>query len=277
MNDERAKSKSFLTSLIPQPSVIYKASQPVGFIIFLLIIWEILSIYLKIPDYLLPPPSMILLEMVKKYTLLQPHIFYTFYEVIIGFVAAVVIGIFLAILIAYSDFLKGTLYPVLVFLQTTPKIAIAPLFVVWFGFGLLPKIVIAFLICFFPITINMAVGLVLVEPDMLKLVRSYKAKPLQVFRKIRFPNSLPYLFAGMKIAIALAVVGAIVGEFVGSDRGLGYVILLANSELRTSLLFAAIFYLAIMGIALFGFIALLEKLLVPWASSEEIEVHSGGM
>lgn len=258
------------------PSLV-KVLQPLGFVASLILAWEILSVYLEIPDFLLPPPSMILLEMKDKFSLLQLHLLITFYEVIIGFTAAVTIGIALAIAMAYWEFLRNTIFPVLIFLQTTPKVAIAPLFVIWLGFGLLPKIVIAFLICFFPIVLNMSVGLTLVEPDMLRLVRSYKATTWQVFKKIRFPNSLPYLFAGMKIAIPLAVIGAVVGEFVGSDRGLGYIILLANAEMRTQLLFAAIFYLAIMGILLFGLIVLFEKLFVPWASSEEIENYSGGM
>ncbi len=271
------KEKSFFSTWKVEPVAIYKAFQPVGFVIVLLITWEILSDFLEVPDYLLPPPSMILLEMVTKFDLLLPHILFTFKEVLLGFTAAVVIGTFLAILIAHSEFLRNTIYPILVFMQTTPKMALAPLFVVWFGFGLLPKVLVAFLICFFPITINMSLGLIFVEPDMIKLVRSYRARRWQVFKKIRFPNSLPYLFAGMKIGSGLAVVGAIVGEFVGSDKGLGYIILLANSELRTELLFASIFFLSIMGISLFGLLVLLEKLLVPWASLEEIEVHSGGM
>jgi len=253
----------------------YKLLRPVGFIVVLCFAWEIIVVYLQIPAFLLPTPSMIMLEIWENLSFLQPHFFTTFYEVIIGFITAVLIGIFVAILLAYSEFLRSTLLPVLVFLQTTPKVAIAPLFVVWFGFGLLPKVVIAFLVCFFPITINMSVGLTLVEQDVLRLVRSYKATPWQTFRKIRFPNSLPYLFAGMKIAVPLAVVGAIVGEFVGADRGLGYVILLANADLKTELLFAAIFCLAIMGMLLFGAVALLERLLVPWSLSEEIEIHSG--
>jgi NitT/TauT family transport system permease protein len=271
------QKESFIASLVPQPASVLRAAQPIGLILALLTAWEASTVYLEIPDYLLPPPSVILWEMVIKFDLLWPHILVTFYEVIIGFTAALTIGAFLAILIAHSDILRNALYPVLVFLQTTPKMAIAPLFVVWFGFGLLPKVLVAFLICFFPITINMALGLIFVEPEMIRLVRSYRAKTWQVFNKIRFPNSLPYLFAGSKIGSSLAVVGAIVGEFVGSDRGLGYIILLANAELRTQLLFAAIFYLAIMGIALFGALVLLEKIFVPWASLEEIQIHSGGM
>lgn len=271
------RRNSFISDLREQSPALGKTLQPLVVIVGLFAAWEIMSTYFRIPVYLLPPPSLIILAMKDKFGLFQPHLVQTFYEVIIGFAVALIVGALGAIMIAYSPFLSNTILPVLIFLQTTPKVAIAPLFVLWFGFGILPKILVAFLMCFFPITINMSVGLTLVEPDGLKLVRSYRANAWQVFKKIRFPNSLPYLFAGMKIAVPLAVVGAVVGEFVGSDRGLGYIILLANADLKTPLLFAAIFFLAILGVCLYGVIVLLEKFLVPWASGDEREIYSGGM
>jgi NitT/TauT family transport system permease protein len=173
-------------------------------------------------------------------------------------------GFLLAVIMAYLPLLHRGLYPLLAFLQAVPKITVAPLFVIWLGYGLGSKVLMVFLIAFFPVVVNLTTGLLLVDPDLLRLMRSYRASAWQIFRTVRLPNAIPYFLAAMRIAVALAVVGAVVGEFVGADRGLGYLILLANAELRTPLLFACLVWLGAMGVALFGLLAWLERWLLPW-------------
>ena len=165
--------------------------------------------------------------------------------------------------------LEETIYPLVIFTQVIPKIAIAPLLIIWLGYGAPPKIVIVFLICFFPMVIDTAAGLKSVEEDMLHLIRALGATPWQIFTKIRLPNAMPYIFNGMKISVTLAVVGAIVGEFVGASKGLGYLILVGSANLETNLLFAAVIVLSLLGIVLFSLVRALEKIFIPWKPPEE--------
>lgn len=237
----------------------------------LFILWEVATVVLAIPKFLVPAPSEIASETIKRWALLWVHTQVTFWEVVIGFLASVLIGVPLAVLITYSRTFERIMYPLLVSAQTMPKVALAPVFIVWFGFGLTPKVVVAFLIAFFPIVISTVVGLKASPPEMLHLVRSMGASPWQSFWKIRFPNALPSIFGGLKVAITLAVVGAIVGEFVGADKGLGYLIQVANGTLDTKLLFAAIAVLSIMGIILFLVIDILERRLLRWHVSQRLE------
>ncbi|MBI3078619.1 MAG: ABC transporter permease, partial [Deltaproteobacteria bacterium] len=169
------------------------------------------------------------------------------------------------------------LRPYLVASQTTPIIVLAPLFLVWFGFGILSKVVVSFLIAFFPIVIDTVVGMRSVEPEMLHLARSLGARPLQVFAKFRFPKALPNIFGGLKVGITLAVVGAIVGEFIGANAGLGYLQLQANSNLDTTLLFSTIVVLSVMGVALFAVISALERVVIRWRPPEEVEAAHATM
>jgi NitT/TauT family transport system permease protein len=196
------------------------------------------------------------------------HVWATVESILLGFVVAVIFGVAGAVVIVYSDTLRRAITPLLVTLQIVPKIAFAPLVLVWFGIGLASKVTIAFLIAFFPVLINTAVGLVQVEPDLLDLARSIKASPTWVFFKIRFPNSLPYFFAGLRVASTLAVIGAVIGEFVGSDVGLGYLIVIANNQLDTSLALASIFLVSLIGLILYGAILALERLCTPWVAAE---------
>jgi NitT/TauT family transport system permease protein len=226
----------------------------------LLAAWQIAVVALEIPRFLLPGPIEIVEEMVEQADLLWTHGLVTLGEVVAGFGLSVAIGIPLAVLISYSRVFERTIYPLLVSSQTIPKVAIAPLFIVWFGFGITPKILITFLIAFFPIVIDTVVGLRSTPQEMFYLVRSMGASAWQTFWKIRFPNALPSIFGGLKVAITLAVVGAIVGEFVGADQGLGYLIQIANGNLDTRLLMASIVVLALVGIGLFLVIEWIERL-----------------
>ena len=170
--------------------------------------------------------------------------------------------------IAWSPFLRNTIYPLLVVTQSVPKVAIAPLIVILMGVGQTPKILIAFLVAFFPIVVDTATGLNAVPAELLDLSRSLKASRLQEFVKIRFPTAVPFLFSGLKVAVALSVVGAVVGEFVQADKGLGYLIVVSMTYFRTALAFSAMVLLSIMGVALFALVGVVERVFFYWYSAE---------
>jgi NitT/TauT family transport system permease protein len=192
-------------------------------------------------------------------------------SVLSGFAAAVLVGVPLAFAVVLSRSVERVTMPFLVMSQTIPKVAIAPILVVWLGFGILPKIAIVFLIAFFPIVVSTVVGLKSVESDMIDLVRSMGARTLKIMLRVRGPTALPQMFAGFKIAICLSVVGAIVGEFVGSDKGLGYLLLTATGTLDGTLVWSALFILIAIGIVLFAMVSKLERLAIPWHVSIRAE------
>lgn len=238
-------------------------------------VWEAAARGLALPQWLLPAPTVIAAEIVATPGLFAQHALVTAGEVVLGFLLSVAVGIPLAVGIAYSRVFERTLYPLLVASQAIPKVAIAPLLIVWFGFGTLPKVLVAFLIAFFPIVIDTVVGLRSVEPEMLHLGRSMGAGRWQMFAKIRLPKALPSIFAGLKVAITLAVVGAIVGEFVAADRGLGYLLMIASGEMNSKLLFAAIVVLTALGVAFFLLVEALERWAIPWHALRSQEgVHA---
>ena len=232
--------------------------------------WGIVTIF-EIPDYLLPAPQAVAARIVKEWPLLAKHGVYTLLSVLTGFASAVAIGVPLAFAIVLNRSMERVAMPFLVMSQTIPKVAIAPILVVWLGFGILPKIAIVFLISFFPIVVSTVVGLKSVETDMIDLVRSMGARTLKIMLRVRGPSALPQMFAGFKIAVCLAVVGAIVGEFVGSDRGLGYLLLTSTGTLDGSLVWSALFVLIAMGMTLFAIVSKLERLAIPWHVSVRVE------
>lgn len=234
-------------------------------------VWEAASRARMIPAFVLPAPSAVVVQFVVGWSLLARHGMTTLWEVLLAFAASIVFGVPVAVLITYFKPFERVMYPLLVAAQTVPKVALAPVFVIWFGFGLEPKVVVAFLIAFFPIVISTAIGLRSVQPEMLYLVQSMGATPWQAFAKIRLPNALPSVFGGLKVSITLAVVGAVVGEFVAGDQGLGYLIQLANGNLNTRLLFASILALSLIGIALFAAIDVVEKRMLRWHVSSRLE------
>jgi len=243
---------------------IHNYLMPLCIIVGLLIAWQILCSSFKIPVWLLPAPSRIYVNTMKLIKVLPLHTWVTLYETIAGFVLALAIGLLLAVMIVYSSILRNTIYPILLVFQSVPKVAIAPLFLIWIGYGELSKILIAAIVAFFPIVVNTATGLNSVEPEMLELTHSLHATKLQVFFKLRFPWALPHIFSGMKVAITLAVIGAVIGEFVGSSKGLGYLILAASAEMNTALIFGVMIILSVLGIVTFSAIDLLEKWICPW-------------
>lgn len=229
------------------------------FFIGIILFWQLMILLFDVPNYILPTPIKILDTMIHKSGYLINNLIITLTESIIGFVLGSIIGVILALLIASFRFLEKVLYPLLIFTQVTPKIAVAPLFIIWFGYGLLPKVVIAALMSFFPVVINTVKGLRKIHPDLLNLMRSLSATKRQVILKIRLPSSIPYLFSALKLSVTLSVIGAVIGEFIGSDKGLGYVIMLANANLDTDLVFASLIFLCLAGSLLFMLIELIEK------------------
>ena len=248
----------------------------VGILVFLAV-WEAGVALYRMPAYLLPAPSVIFETFVTELPRLAYHGWVTAYEMLLGYALAVAVAVPLAIAITSSQRFDSFVMPTLLFFQVVPKVAVAPLFLVWFGVGALPKILVAFLISFFPIVIDAAVGLRSMSGEMADLARSMGASRLQVFARFRLPTSLPYLFSGLKVAATLAVAGAVVGEFVGADKGLGYLLLVTNSNMETALMFATIVALTMIGLAFFYAVELFEAFLIPWHVTHRIRDDLGTM
>jgi NitT/TauT family transport system permease protein len=227
-------------------------------------LWELASWAFAVPEYVLPKPSVIVGTMITSWRLLLLHAAVTFQEVLLGFTMSIVIGIPLAIAVVYSRLFERIAFPFMVSLQTVPKVALAPILVMWLGYGIMPKVMVAFLISFFPIVINAVIGMRSAEKEMIYLVRSMGANELTTFIKIRLPKALPSIFGGLKVGIGQAVVGAVVGEFIAAEYGLGYLQLMAQVRLDTPLLFAAVVVLSLLGVMMFNVVAWVERLMLPW-------------
>jgi len=241
------------------------------FYVATLLLWEGLVRLFHVPDWLVPAPSQIFDVIADKNSVMLSHTLVTLNETLLGFVLALGCGVACAIGIVHFPLLRDTLYPSLIMFNSFPKVAIAPLFVVWVGVGIESKIANAFLTALFPIVLNTIMGLTNMDPEFLELVRSMSKSRWVLFWKIRFPYSLPYVFAGCKIAISLAVIGAIVGEFISGRAGLGYLVLSANNYFNTPMAFAALLYLVLMSLALYGMVILAEKVMLPWYRREAAE------
>jgi len=256
--------------------VLRKLTPFAGILAFLLA-WQIFVVAWKMPPYLLPSPVAIANAFVSELPELMRHGWVTIYEMLAGYALAVGVAIPLAIAITSSARFNEFVMPTMLFFQIVPKVAIAPLFLVWFGVGPTPKILVAFLISFFPIVIDAAVGLRSMSTEMADLARSMGASRLQVFTRFRLPTSLPYLFSGLKVAATLAIAGTVVGEFVGADKGLGYLLLVTNSNMQTALMFATIVALTIIGLVFYYLVELIEGLLIPWHVTHRVREESGTM
>jgi NitT/TauT family transport system permease protein len=234
------------------------------FVAFVLL-WQLAVSFLGVREYLLPSPGAVLRAMFSDEVPWGRHAWVTALEIAGAFVLAAVSGVVLGGAIAWSPFMSRALTPFLVFVNTLPKVAVAPLFLIWLGYGIFPNMLIGALIGFFPVVINTAVGLTQIDVDLVDLGRVFNAPKWKVFVKIRVPNAMPYILSALKVTATAAVVGAIVGEFVASQRGLGYVIITTQSSMNTPGAFAALVWISVLGLALFGFVALLARWLVPWA------------
>lgn len=239
---------------------------PLTFVV-LILVWQAAVVLMHIQPLVLPAPTAVLQALLDAPGWFLIEGLYTLGTTLAGFAIAVVVGISLAVLIVEVRFFESTVYSLITALNSVPKVAIAPLFVIWLGVGAAPKIAIAFLIAFFAIVIDTVLGLRSVQPEMLDLARSMRASRVGIFWRIRLPCALPSMFAGMKVGISLALVGAIVGEFVATDHGLGYIILTAQGTFETPQIFAATALLAVAGIVLFWAMDMLERRLLPWHAS----------
>jgi NitT/TauT family transport system permease protein len=236
--------------------------------ICLLLLWEAgVRIFTPSP-LVLPAPSAIFVEMAANPMLYVSNSWYTVVNTLVGFGLAVVIGVGLAIAIVYSRFLEATLYTALVAMNSVPKVALAPVFIIWMGTGSQSKIGMAFLIAIFAIVIDSVLGLRTVDPDALALGQTLKGSPMKLLWKIRFPGALPSIFSGMKVGISLALVGTIVGEFVAAQRGLGYVIMSSQGAFETTRVFAALVILSAIGTLLFYLLEAAERFMLPWHVSQ---------
>jgi len=243
---------------------------PLLLVASLLVAWQVaattgaIADALRLEDFLVPSPSEIASSLWENRSLLADNAWVTLKEVVLGFCCALVAGLSFAVALHLSETLRRAAYPLLVASQTIPIIVIAPILVVWFGYGIGPKLGIVALICFFPITVNALDGLRSVDPDAIKMMRTLDASRRQIFLRVEAPTALPYVFSGAKIAVAVAVIGAVFGEWAGSSSGLGHLMLQDNAQLETARLFAAVVVLSAMAIALFGLLALAERRIVTW-------------
>jgi len=236
---------------------------PVATLAAAILLWEVGVRAFKVPPFLAPPPSMLVGTFVEHSNLILYNTWRTTIEILLGYFASILIGVPLAFGIFMWPSFARTVLPLLISSQAIPKVAIAPLLLVWFGFGLFPKVLVAFLIAFFPVVISTAVGLSSIEPEKIYLARSMGLSATATFFKIRLPNALPSIFAGLKISITLAVVGAVVGEFVGGEAGLGYMLMVANGSMDTPLLFAGLIALTVQGVVLYALVEWAEYLAIP--------------
>ena len=238
--------------------------------IALFVAWELAVRLTGIKGYLLPPPSRVYTEFMKRFDPVMASAWVTTREIVAGYLLAIVVSVPLALWIAYSRFMENAVYPVIVFLQIIPKIAVAPLFIIWFGFGFAPKLLVVFLLSFFPIIVSSIAGFKSVDPDIMDFARTTGASQWKMFAMIRLPQALPQIFTGLKVGAALAATAAVVAEFVASDKGLGYLLLQYNGNLDTPMVFATIILLSLIGLAVYYTVELIERFTIPWHVSQRL-------
>ena len=245
-------------------------------VLSILALWEAYVRVFDVQTWLLPAPSAIAVALFQDAGLLWYHTQATLTEIIVGFGVALACGVLLATAIGMSRTLERALYPFIIASQTIPIIVIAPMLLIWVGYGLAPKVIVVALISFFPIVVNMVDGLKSVDRDVVNLMRTLGANRRQVFFKVQVPTSLPYLFSGMRVAIAVSVIGAVIGEWVGSSEGLGYLMLRSKPQFLTERVFASIVILSALGIGLFASVGIMERIAIPWrrSATEESETEN---
>jgi len=241
--------------------------------VLLFVVWEVAVRVTGVKEYLLPPPSKVWTEFWKRHEIVSGGAWVTTQEILAGYALAVVVSVPLALAVAYSRFMEQAVYPVIVFLQIIPKIAIAPLFIIWFGFGFAPKLLLVFLLSFFPIVVSSIAGFKSADRDVLDFARTTGASGLRMFVKISLPQALPHIFTGLKVGAALAATAAVVAEFVASDRGLGYLLLQYNGQLDTPMVFATIVILSLIGLTVYYGVEIIERIAIPWHVSQQASVR----
>lgn len=241
---------------------------PIVVMVLLVAVWEASVHLFRIPEFLLPAPSAILVATSQAAAVVAGHAWATLFTILAGFAASIIIGFPLAVAISSSSLLANAIYPLLVLTQSIPKIAIAPILVIVFGANEFPRIIVTFLVAFFPLVISISAGLLATPTELVELGRSLKASWLQQLFRIRLPAATPFIFAGLKMAVTFSVIGAVVGEFVAADRGLGYLITSATAFFRTPLAFGAVIILSIIGIVLFQAVVIIERVFFPWSIAD---------
>jgi len=246
--------------------------RPFLFLIFIVIVWDLSIRLFHIPPYQIPAPADVVMVLWTDWPELLRQTWPTTYATLGGFLASAAFGIPVAMLIAGSKTVESYIYPLLVFSQSVPKVAIAPLFVVWFGFGIIPKVIAAFLLGFFPVVVSAVQGFKSVDPDMVDLARAMQGSRFQVFCAVNLPHAMPSIFSGLKVSVTLAVVGAVVGEFVGSNSGIGYVLQRSIGTFDLPTMFAALVILALLGVILFWVVDRIERFVIPWHVSQREDI-----
>lgn len=250
------------------PSWLSKVVPPIVFGVAVILGWELLTIVTDADPRIYPAPSEIAVALFKDPSSLFRNARITASEMVLGFALGAALGISIGVLLAFSKVVQSAVYPWLIVSQTIPIPAVAAVLVIWFGFSILPKVIVVTLITFFPIAVNTVDGLKAVDPDMVRLMRTFGASRSRIFREVRIPVAMPHIFTGMKVAAAFSVLGAVFGEWVGAKGGLGYLLLLKNRAVNTDEVFAIIFALAVLGVGFFGLIVLAERLTIPWYHNE---------
>ncbi|AOZ92502.1 ABC transporter permease [Paenibacillus crassostreae] len=246
-----------------------KCWPPFVAVLFLLTIWQLCTTFFDIEQWILPSPYAIAQEASSQSVGLWKHTLATIQLTVVGFIIGTLVGLLIAIVLHMTPFLKSALYPLLILSQNVPTIALAPLLMIWFGFGLLPKIIVITLVCFFPVSLAMMGGLKQTDSTMLSYMRMIGANKRQIFVKLELPHSLPSLFSGIKIAATYSVMGAVIAEWIGSDKGIGYYMMLQKASYRTDRMFVAIAIIVVLSLIMFSLIALLEKWTVRWTPQQE--------
>ncbi len=232
--------------------------------LFLLILWEIFVEFLHIEKFILPAPSHVVRALAAAWPLLLDHSLYTAVEALLGFMFAVIMGTCLALAMGLLPWVKRTVYPLIVVSQTIPIMAVAPLLIIWFGYDILPKVLVVALVCFFPITVSTVEGLDHIDQDMVKLLLTMGATPGQILRLVKFPGALPSFFAGLKISATYSIMGAVIGEWLGGSKGLGIYMTRSMHSFLTERVFASIVVITVMSLILVGIIEVIARLTMPW-------------
>ncbi|MEM5329263.1 ABC transporter permease [Paraburkholderia sp. JHI2823] len=246
------------------PRKLLHSATPMMTFVALILFWELAARGWHLPEWMLPAPSKIAVTAYDWRGDLAMNTWVTFYETLLGFALAIAVALPLAVLVAYIPLLKRTIYPALLGLQSVPKVALAPLIMLWLGFGTMPKVVVVFLVCFFPIVVSATAGLEATTRSRVDLLKAMQASQWQIFVRLRFPEAMPQIMVGCKVAITFAVVGAVIGEFVGSEQGLGYLIMTSTAQSRTPLAFSALIILTLISIVLYYTVELVERAAVRW-------------
>lgn len=254
--------------------VVQEVGIPILAIVALVVIWEVSVRAFQIPVYLLPSPSRIASDSMSNLGTLSWHTLATLKTVILGFLVSVVVSLPLAVAITSSKTVANVVYPILVLTQSIPKVALAPILVIVLGTNELPRIVVTFLVAFFPLVIAIATGLLSVPSDLLELGRSYRGSAWRMLVRIRLPYAVPMIFSGLKVAVTLSVVGAVVAEFVNADAGLGYFIITSTAFFQTPLAYAALIILSLMGIILFQLVVVAERIFFPWSAGNAAPINA---